>query len=77
MTRFRLENERHTRHTPPKAPPARKAAVSKVAAATGAFAHGMQALSRKVASARDTHGLDAGTEPAPVPADRAGGFEEF
>jgi hypothetical protein len=32
-----------------------------VAAGTGAFAHGMQALSRKVASAQDPHGLNAGT----------------
>ena len=48
-----------------------------VAAGTGAFAHGMQALSRNVASTHEPLGQDAGMEPASLPADRAGGFEEF
>jgi methyl-accepting chemotaxis protein len=77
VTRFRLEDERHARHATPKKLPARKTPGKKAPGGTGAFAHGMQALSRKVASTHEPLGQDASTEPAPVTADRAGGFEEF
>ena len=77
VARFRLENDRQSRRATPQTPPVRRGVARKAAAGAGAFAHGMHALSHKVASTREPVGLDAVMEPAQHQADQAGGFEQF
>jgi methyl-accepting chemotaxis protein len=76
VTRFRLEDERRSRHIVPKIQPARKVLLKK-AGGSGAFSHGMQALSDKVASAHEPVHLDAGAEPDVPTASHASGFTGF